>query len=61
LIGGQFATHECIPLLTTLYSDDGEIEIARRLSARGNNEAQAFVDVIDEGSLRTFHVQRKTG
>jgi len=61
LISGQFATHERPPLLATLYSGDGGIEIARRLSAWGNNEAQVFIDVIDEGGLRAFRVRRRTG
>jgi len=56
LISGQLATHERASLIATIFLECDEIEVVRRLSARFCNYgmAQAFVDVIDEGSLRAL-------
>jgi len=43
--------HECILLITAIFSDKHEIGVVRSL--RGD-DAQAFVDVIDEVPTRTL-------
>ena len=60
LISGQFATNECASLLTTVYSDYGEMEIVRGLSDGDNDDAQTFIDVIDQESPRALQVQYRT-
>jgi len=63
LISGQLATHERTSLITTIFLECDEIEVARRLSAMhyDHGKAQAFVDVIHEGSFHTLYVRRRTG
>ena len=51
LISRTLATHERISLITTIFSDHSQVEMAGQLS--GDN-AQTFVDVIDEASLHTI-------
>ncbi|KAF9643889.1 kinase-like protein [Thelephora ganbajun] len=45
LIGHPFSTDERISLLTSIFSDNNEIEMVRHLS---RDDAQVFIDVIDE-------------
>jgi len=51
LIAHTPTTHERISLITTIFSDDNQAEMVRNLSG---NDAQDFIDVVDEVSLRTL-------
>ena len=55
LLSPALATHKRIPLIMTIFSGSDEVEIARNLFG---DDAQTFVDVIDEVSIRTFHLDR---
>ena len=55
LLSPTLATHKRIPLITTIYSTSDEVEIARNLFG---DDAQTFVDVIDEVSIHTFSPQQ---
>ena len=43
--------HERVSLITCIFSDSNEVESVRLLSG---DDAQAFIDVIDEVSVHTF-------
>ena len=51
LISPTLATHKRIPLIESIFSDLDEVEVVGHL--RGD-DAQAFVDVIDEASFHTL-------
>ena len=55
LLSPNLATHKRIPLIVTIFSGGAEVEIAGNLFG---DDAQTFVDVIDEVSIRTFHLSR---
>ena len=44
LISHSISTHECISLITSIFSDNNEVEAVEHLSG---NDAQAFIDLID--------------
>ena len=45
LIDRRLTTQERTPLITTIFSDRNELEVVKRI---GGDDAQSFVDVIDE-------------
>ena len=49
LITHPFLMHERIALITSIFSDRNEVEVVGHLSG---DDAQAFVDVIDEASIQ---------
>ena len=51
LISSSPPTHERIALITSIFSDRNEVEAVERLSG---NDAQAFIDLIDEVSTCTI-------
>ena len=51
LIDRLLTTDERIPLIETIFSDRDKIEVVKRLCG---DDAQSFVDVIDEVLLRSF-------
>ena len=51
LIDPQLPTNERIQLIKSVFSDRDEVEVFKYLSG---NDVQAFVDVIDEASVRTL-------
>ena len=51
LISPTLATHKRIPLIESIFSDHDEVEVVGHL--RGD-DAQAFVDVVDEVSFHTL-------
>lgn len=51
LISGTLAADERISLITTIFSDDDEGKKVRNVSG---DDAQAFIDMIDEVSLCTL-------
>ena len=51
LISPTLAIHKRIPLIESIFSDHDEVEVVGHL--RGD-DAQAFVDVIDEVSFHTL-------
>jgi hypothetical protein len=48
LISGSLSTHERVSLITSIFSDDDEVEAIGQVSGEG---AQNFVDVVYEASL----------
>ena len=54
LLDPTLATHKRIPLIATIFSGSDEVEITRNLFG---DDAQTFVDVIDEVSIHTFSPQ----
>lgn len=52
LIDRPLDTNERISLITDIFSDRSEIEAVRHL---GGDDAQSFVDVMDEVSLSSFN------
>jgi hypothetical protein len=50
LISHTLVTHERISLITTIFSDDNQVEMVRDLSG---DDAQTFINTIDEVSLYT--------
>ena len=51
LISPTLPTNERMQLIMTTFSDCDEVEVFKYLSG---NDAQAFVDVMDEASIRTI-------
>jgi len=51
LIKSTLNAHERILLITAIFSDNNQIKTVSKLSG---DDAQAFIDVIDEVSLRTI-------
>jgi len=51
LIGHTLATHERISLIATIFSDPNQVEMVGELSG---DDAQSFIDAIDEVSSRTI-------
>ena len=47
LISYPLSTHERIALITSIFSDHGEVEAVEHLTG---NDAQTFIDLIDEVS-----------
>jgi hypothetical protein len=50
LIDRTLSTHERISLIVSIFSDPNEVEVAGHLSG---DDAQTFIDVIDEVSPHT--------
>lgn len=48
MIGPALSMNERIPLITSIFADRDEMEVLESLSG---NDAQAFVDVLDEASI----------
>ena len=55
LISHPLVARRCIPLIMVIFSDKNEIEVVQTL--RGD-DAQAFIDVIDEVTVPLFHFER---
>ena len=55
LVIRPLVTHKCIPLIAVIFSDKNEIRAVQSL--RGD-DAQAFIDVIDEVPPTLFHLGR---
>ena len=51
LISDPLSAHERIPLITTIFSDKNQVEMVGNLSG---NDAQVFIDLIDEVSACTL-------
>jgi len=47
LINPTLAMHERIPLITTIFSDNKQVEVVMQLSG---DDAQAFINMIEEVS-----------
>jgi len=56
LISDTLATYERISLITVIFSDRNQVKRVRNLSG---DDAQAFVDKIDEVILMRSHVQKR--
>jgi len=56
LISHTLAIHERISLITTIFSDDNQVEMVRQLSG---NDAQTFIDRIDEVRPAQFYSMDK--
>ena len=54
LLDPTLATHKRISLILTIFSGSDEVEITRIFFG---DDAQTFVDVIDEVSIHTFSPQ----
>ena len=52
LIRDTLSVHERISLVTTIFSDRNQVEMAGNLYG---DDAQTFIDMIDEVSARTPH------
>ena len=53
LISNTLVTHERISLIETIFSDSNQVEVVKQLSG---DDAQSFIDTIDEVISRTLHV-----
>jgi len=51
LISPTLATHECIPLITTIFLDNDQVKVVMQLSG---DDAQTFINMIDEVSPDTI-------
>jgi len=51
LTNNPLSMHECIPLMTSIFSDRNDVDVVGHLSG---DDAQAFVDVIYEVSIHTL-------
>jgi len=58
LTNNPLPTHECISLITYIFSDRNDVEVVGRLSG---DYARAFVDVIDEASTHTLTSEERIG
>ena len=55
LISGALTTNERTSLIMTIFSDSNQVEIIKHLSG---DDAQTFVDTVDDVSSRTFSLPR---
>ena len=56
LITRTFATHERISLITTIFSDNDQVEMVKQLSG---DDVQTFIDVLDEASPCTISYSKE--
>ena len=58
LTSRTLATHERISLITAIFSDRDQVKMVENLIG---NDAQNFIDVIDEVSICTLSSERQVG